>query len=101
MLSACAQLSDAEFAAPRTAFFPSLRATLNHILVVDLFYVDALEGGALGPAAWANPEPYETAVVLQRAQRELDRRLIAFVEALSVVDFNRIVDIHRDDHIQH
>jgi uncharacterized damage-inducible protein DinB len=34
----------------RTGFFPSLRATLNHILIVDLFYVDAMEGGTLGPA---------------------------------------------------
>ena len=38
----------------RTGFFPSLAATLNHILVVDWFYVDALEGGWLGRAAFAD-----------------------------------------------
>ena len=57
--------SQAEFTAPRTGFFPSLRATLNHILIIDRFYVDALEGGSLGPAAWANPEPCETLAALR------------------------------------
>src|SRR4051794_35621405 len=54
LLSACAALSQDEFTAPRTGFFPSLQATLNHILIVDWFYVDALEGGTLGPDAWAD-----------------------------------------------
>lgn len=102
LLSACEQLSQANFAAPRTGFFPSLRATLNHILVVDRFYVDAMEGGTLGPAAWANPEPCETAVSLRSAQSEMDRRLIAFVESIGAPDLSRIINIHRvDDHIQH
>jgi len=35
LLSACAALSQAEFEAPRTSFFPSIQATLNHILVID------------------------------------------------------------------
>ena len=51
LLSACAALSQQDFEAPRVGFFPSLKATLNHILIVDWFYVDALEGGELGPAA--------------------------------------------------
>jgi uncharacterized damage-inducible protein DinB len=57
LLAACARLPQANFVAPRIGFFPSLRATLNHILIIDLFYVDAMEGGTLGPAAWADPEP--------------------------------------------
>ena len=60
LLTACAALSQAEWVAPRTGFFPSLRATLNHILIIDHFYVDAMEGGTLGPAAWANREPCAT-----------------------------------------
>ena len=43
-MAACRNLSQAEFEAPRTGFFPSLKKTLYHILVVDHFYVDALEG---------------------------------------------------------
>ena len=55
LLAACVRLSQADFVAPRTGFFPSLRATLNHIMIIDRFYVDAMEGGTLGPAAWAHP----------------------------------------------
>jgi hypothetical protein len=54
----CAELTQREFEAERTGFFPSLQKTLNHIYVIDLFYVDALEGGWLGPTAWENPIPF-------------------------------------------
>lgn len=37
------QLSPQELSASRVSFFPSIRATLNHILTCDWFYVDALE----------------------------------------------------------
>jgi uncharacterized damage-inducible protein DinB len=100
LLAACAQLSQADFVAPRAGFFPSLRATLNHILIIDRFYVDAMEGGTQGPAAWSDREPCESAVLLQSAQSEIDRRLIAVVERLDPADLNRVVDIHRDDRIQ-
>ncbi len=43
LLTACGQLPQEEFVAPRTSFFPSLWGTLNHILTVDWYYVDALE----------------------------------------------------------
>lgn len=101
LLSACAGLSQADFVAPRSGFFPSLRATLNHILIIDRFYVDAMEGGTLGPAAWADQEPCETATVLRKAQYDMDRRLIAVVERLAPADLARVVDIHRGDRIQH
>jgi uncharacterized damage-inducible protein DinB len=101
LLTACARLSQADFEAPRTGFFPSLRATLNHILIIDRFYVDAMEGGTLGPAAWADPEPCETVAILRPAQADVDRRLIAFVEHLDEASLTRIVDINRADHVQH
>src|ERR1700761_6841560 len=82
LLHACASLPQAEFVAPRIGFFPSLRATLNHILIIDQFYVDAMEGGTLGPDAWANPEPCETIAFLHDAQAAIDRRLIAVVNNL-------------------
>lgn len=101
LLAACERLSQAEFTAPRTGFFPSLRATLNHILIIDRFYIDAMEGGTLGPAAWANQEPCETVILLREAQSEMDRRLIAIVEQLDNAGLGRIVDVHRGDHVQH
>ena len=35
LLGACSHLSQAEFEAARSSFFPSIRATLNHNLTVD------------------------------------------------------------------
>jgi uncharacterized damage-inducible protein DinB len=98
LLVACAGLSQAELTAPRVGFFPSLRATLNHILIIDRFYVDAMEGGTLGPAAWADPEPCATVPVLHEAQAAVDRRLIAVVEAGGL---ERVVEVHRGTRIQH
>ncbi len=101
LLCACAGLSQAEWLAPRTGFFPSLRAKLNHILIIDHFYVDAMEGGTLGPAAWANREPCATLPELQAAQEAMDRRLIAVVEAAAGEDgLERIVSVHRGARIQ-
>ena len=68
LLTACAQLTPDEFTAERIGFFPSLRATLNHILIIDHFYVDAMEGGTLGPAAWADQEPCASVAALKEAQ---------------------------------
>lgn len=80
LLSACADLSQPDFEAPRTGFFPSLKLTLNHVLVVDWYYVDALEGGQLGPAAWADEAPCPTVAELTRAQTDIDRRWSRFAE---------------------
>jgi uncharacterized damage-inducible protein DinB len=100
LLTACKRLSQAEFVAPRVSFFPSLRATLNHILTIDWFYVDAMEGGTLGPAAWANAEPCATVDALFAAQAAVDRRLIAVVEGPSAIDLARIVEVHRGARVQ-
>lgn len=104
LLRACAGLSQAEWVAPRTGFFPSLRATLNHILIIDHFYVDAMEGGTLGPAAWANREPCATLPELQAVQEAMDRRLIVVVEAAGEGadkgGLERIVSVHRGARIQ-
>ena len=40
---ACGRLSEAEYKAERTSFFPSIHLTLNHILIVDLLYLEGLE----------------------------------------------------------
>ncbi|MCI0754561.1 DinB family protein [Teichococcus vastitatis] len=100
LLTACAALTPDEFAAPRTGFFPSLRATLNHILVIDRFYIDALEGGTLGPRAWADPEPCGTVAALHAAQSDCDRRLIAWCAAMEDGDADRIIRVHRGHQVQ-
>ncbi len=80
LLTACERLTAEEFAAPRTSFFPSLRATFNHILVVDWYYLDALEGlDAL--RHYSQPDPdFADARAMRQAQTASDKRLIAFCE---------------------
>jgi uncharacterized damage-inducible protein DinB len=105
LLRACAALDDAEFAAPRTGFFPSLKATLNHILTVDWLYVDALERAVAGRPVNAEaarffepPVPFHTCVTLAPAQRDVDGRLIAL--CAGVTDLSLSVSIQRSDRVQ-
>jgi uncharacterized damage-inducible protein DinB len=100
LLTACRALTQADFEAPRTGFFPSLRATLNHILIVDWFYVDGLEGGWLGPKAWANRMPCATVSDLQREQAAVDARLIAVCDALTDASLDETVRLNRDARVQ-
>jgi uncharacterized damage-inducible protein DinB len=75
---ACLQLAHDEWLAPRTSFFPSIAATLNHILIVDWYYLDGLTAGGVGRATFANQMPCATMADLAERQRETDLRLIAF-----------------------
>jgi hypothetical protein len=75
-------LDQRDFAAERTGFFPSLQMTLNHIYMVDLFYVGALERGWLGPKAWENPILYPSFADLKRTQVAVEKRLIAVSNTL-------------------
>jgi uncharacterized damage-inducible protein DinB len=79
LLTACKALTPAEFAERRTGFFPSLRATLNHILWVDVYYIDALLRDPTVLARYDDPPPdFADAGALYEAQRASDRRLIDF-----------------------
>jgi uncharacterized damage-inducible protein DinB len=100
LLTACAELSDAEFQATRVSFFPSLMQTLNHNLTVDWFYVDALEGGTLGPKAFENETPCPTMATLMPAQAAIDRRLVAFCERLTDAALAVETRMHRQNRIQ-
>ncbi|WP_281038885.1 MULTISPECIES: DinB family protein [unclassified Rhizobium] len=96
----CLQLSQEEFVAPRVSFFPTLRATLNHIYTVDRFYIDAVKGGTLGLAAFDEEEPFATIAELCVAQAELDNELIAFVDMLDGEGLAATVYVHRGARIQ-
>jgi uncharacterized damage-inducible protein DinB len=100
LLAACAKLSQEEFEAERTSFFPSLQRTVNHIYCIDLFYIDALEGGWLGPKAWANEIPYLSVAELKPAQAAIDRRLIAICDALTPELLAGSVRVNRDTRVQ-
>ena len=81
LLTAACALSDADFTAPRTGFFPSLRLTLGHIYLVDLFYLDALTQGPRGRAIFSEDSEPTAAADLKTLQAHADAQLIAFCDA--------------------
>ena len=95
LLGAVATLSDADFHAPRTSFFPSLALTLNHVLNVDYYYLAALHGDATMRHVWASYVPATTALELAARQDESDQRLVSFCAGLRAGDEARIVAFDR------
>jgi len=108
LLAACAKLPQDEFTATRTSFFPSLKATLNHNVTVDWYYVDALEraldGRGVNPDArgYFDPqEPFATCAELSAAQHAVDRRLLAACERLADDRMDTPVAITRRHGVEH
>ena len=104
LLHACAQLSQDDFVAKRTSFFPSIKATLNHLLTVDWYYIDALERGYRNEspnrayAAFFDPEePFDAIGVLKIEQHAADRRLLTLCSGLTEADVDRPIPIVRSD----
>jgi len=108
LLTACGQLSQEDFAAPRTSFFPSLKATLNHNLTVDWYYVDALEHCVRSQPVNTEPmrffepeEPFAACHELHLAQRAVDHRLIAVCSKLTDAQLEQPVAIQRSEGVLH
>jgi uncharacterized damage-inducible protein DinB len=106
LLRACTQLSHADFVAPRTSFFPSIKSTLNHIVTVDWYYVDALERATRNEPVNADAltffepeEPFDDCAALSDAQHAVDRRLVAVCRNLP--DLSLSVAIQRRAGVQH
>ncbi|KFF47970.1 damage-inducible protein DinB [Gammaproteobacteria bacterium MFB021] len=101
LLTACADLSQEALHAERSSFFPSIHATLNHILIVDAYYIDALEGGNLGLGAFDDELPHAAITTLKPAQEALDRRLIALCEGATPAWLAQETVLIRSTHRQH
>jgi len=102
LLAACGKLSQDDFIAPRTSFFPSIKATLNHTLTVDWYYVDAIERSFHGQLPnldagrfYEPEEPFDTCTALSDAQHAVDRRLIAVCAPLTDADLTRPIAVPR------
>ncbi len=80
---ACAKLPTKQLALPRKAFFGSIIATLNHILVMDRIWLDRFTG--------TEGEPMERDTILHdefdglwAARNKEDERIEEFVENLTI-----------------
>jgi uncharacterized damage-inducible protein DinB len=95
--AALAALTRAEFHAPRVGFFPSLAATLNHVLAVDLYYVGALHGDANLAALYRSFKQADDIAELAERQRSSDERLIAFCDRLDAAGCDAPVAMERGE----
>jgi uncharacterized damage-inducible protein DinB len=80
LYDACALLPEAEVKAPRRAFFGSILATLNHILVGDRIWMSRLAGGDL--VLPLNRILHDDLAPLRAAQRGQDKLLVELVGSI-------------------
>ena len=100
LLGAVAALPDAEFAAPRIGFFPSIAITLNHILAVDEYYIGALYGDSGLEAKYAAFAPARSVAELLPRQTASDQRLIDWCEPLNAAGCDAMIEMDRGTHVQ-
>lgn len=101
LYGACAQLAHEELHATRTSFFPTIAMTLNHNLIVDWYYLDALAREGRGRRVFdQGAEPFSDFAPLREAQRAADLKLVTFVEGLRREEELEVdVKIARPDHV--
>jgi uncharacterized damage-inducible protein DinB len=97
LLNACRKLTQHEFEAKRVSFFPSLQLTLNHILLVDWYYLDGLEKGGRGLSIFESDVPFPRLSDLAVAQRATDVRLIRYCDGLTEEALEEVVTLDRGE----
>lgn len=93
--AAMAALTREDFRAARTSFFPSLAATLDHILAVDEYYIGALRCETELPQKYDSFAPAADLQSLAERQRISDERLIAFCDRLDAAGCDAEVAMDR------
>lgn len=83
LYAVCAEVPDPERRRDRGAFFKSIHATLNHILLGDRWWMQRFAGQPLTPSGPVNQELYADFDELRAARREADAALEAWAAALS------------------
>ena len=94
---AMAALTREDLHATRTNFFPTLAATLNHILAVDAYYIGALHGESGLAGQYERFTPAADLPALAERQRASDTRLIAFCDRLDAAGCDAEVAMDRGD----
>lgn len=96
LYNACSQLPHEDLCAKRTSFFPSIFLTLQHIWIVDEYYIDGLTNTGRGASIWADETKHNDIHSLYHAQRNADDRLVAFCESPNVESsFSTSVSLER------
>lgn len=93
--TAMAPLTRAELHAPRTSFFPTLMATLNHILGVDLYYVGVLHREAGLNEAWHAFVDAQALPELAERQQVSDNKLTRWLDRAEATALDQAVHMPR------
>lgn len=91
LYEACGRLSDEEYFAPRTGFFPSIHKTLNHILLADRIWLGRFEQKPSGIDR-LDAVLYEERAALSEARAAEDERILRLVGAYD--DAALAADLH-------
>jgi uncharacterized damage-inducible protein DinB len=85
LYDACARIGDSERRADRGAFFGSIHATLNHILVGDRLWFGRLSGRG-APDLALNQVLHDDFDALRAARAALDDEIAAFADGLTAAE---------------
>lgn len=91
LYKACLALNEADYRAPRGAFFGSIHGTLNHILVADRIWMMRLRGGDAGIKR-LDTILHDDRDALWQARQAEDAGIVAFVEAMDPTRLEEILD---------
>ncbi len=95
------EIGDAGLSVARPGFFENLRFTLNHILIVDWYYISVLmrEDNAL--RRYDVDEPCLTYAELLEAQRASDDKLLGLCKSLNNEDLSQVLKLPRQNNKIH
>ncbi len=101
-LSAAVQtLPEEKLRAPYPSFFGSIPRTLNHILDVDLYYIDGFLGEGGGRSVFLTRADVDDMAELAAAQAISDQRLIDLCDGLTDDTAKKTVALERPDGMSH
>jgi uncharacterized damage-inducible protein DinB len=89
---ACQTLQPGEWEAERISFFPSLKATMMHLIDADRYYIDTFRGDWPGPKERSGP--LDNTITFSHEREEIDKWIVAFCESLTITDLSRRMQIH-------
>lgn len=90
LYDACGMLPDAGYRAPRQAYFGSIHATLNHILVGDRAWLGRIEDVDSGITA-LDQMLYESFEALRDAREQEDERIMALADRLDAAKLESVL----------
>jgi uncharacterized damage-inducible protein DinB len=94
LYDAVSHLTDAQYREDRGAFFRSVHGTLNHLLVTDRIWMQRLTGSGEAPSR-LDAILFEDRDALRDARAAEDRRIVAYVAALSDSDLAGTISYRR------